>query len=164
VATFPGRFATSDEELLGTVAVALGLDSGDDFPLRWPDTSVCSSLEFCATLAADAVPSSLGAEGGGQGVDGGRIYGDDGNLSDLSAFQPDAKKRQRGGTAGMGARPAGTGARTRENFPCGFLLFLATALCLRSLSIIFDDALLDHVSPQDREAVSALVSAAATWS
>jgi len=97
-------------------------------------------------------------------VDGGRIYGDDGNLSDLNAFQPDAKKRQRGATVGMGARPAGTGARTRENFTCGFLLFLAKSLCLRSLSIIFDDPLLDHVSPEDREAVSAMVSAAATWS
>jgi len=158
--SLPGPFVSSDEELLGTDPVALGSESGDDSPVQWPDTSGSSLFEFCATLAADAVPSSLGAEGGGQGVDDGGSYGDDGDLSDLQAFQPDANQRRRGGAAGMGGRPARTGARTRENFPRGCLRVLAEALYLRGLSIIFDDPLLDDVSLADREAVTALVS---TW-
>jgi len=140
--------------------VALGSKSGDDSPIQWPDTIGSSLLEFCATLAADAVPYSLGAEGGCQGVDDSGSYGDDGNLSDLDAFQPDANKRRRGDVAEMCGRPAGTGARTLENFSRGCLRVLAEALYLRGLSIIFDDPLLDDVSLEDREAVTALVS---TW-
>jgi len=107
-------------------------------------------------MAAEAVPSALPHPGGGQGLDDGG--GTDDESYGWGSLQPDANKRRRGGAAGMGGRPSGTGARTRENFSRGSLRVLAEALQLRGVAALLDDLVLGEVGLDERAAFTDLLS------
>jgi len=151
-----GQFVSAEEALNGKYPVAIGSHSDDGSSVQCPDSHSSGILEVCASAAADAVLSVILPDGAD---DGGGLGGDGYGLVP-AASQPDANKRRGGGAAGMGGRPEGTGARSRENFPRGSLLVLSEALYFRGLPILLDGPALGDVSLDDRMAFTELV---ASW-
>ena len=127
MSTFPslaGIFVSAEEALNGDDPVALGSHGDNGSSVQWPDSHSSGILDFCASVAADAVPSVVLPDGADDGGGSGR----DGCESVPAASQPESNKRRGGGAAGMGARPEGTGIRTRgcqDKYPISWATVIA---------------------------------------
>jgi len=138
-------FASQQLPVHGAVLLDTDTDDGDKIP---SGSSVGSSMiEYYVAEAVAAVPGvGVAREGLWPPAD----LDDDGGLSPMAGQSPivDASRRRRGGLAGKGGRPEGTGIRTRENFPRGALRILAGALEMLGVEAALEHALMEDVDAQ----------------
>jgi len=156
---FPAAcFISSREGLPVSGGVLLDTESEDTESDMAIDSVGSSMIEYYASAAVATIPSSDGSILLSQDPLHG-VLADGGYQSDAQddPYQPDTHKRRRGGMAGKGGRPEGTGLRTREHFGRGARRVLAQALQLRDAAASLDSALLQDISDQGRRDFAALL-------